>query len=273
MDDAAQAVNKDASMKIKLSFAAALAMAGLMLVSCSRESARTAFVVGLDDSFPPMGFRNADNEIVGYDVDLAREVCRRRGWELKLQPIDWNAKEMELNTRKIDCIWNGFTITAERQKAMCFTPPYLKNAQVVVVRQDSAAQKLADLAGKKVGTQAGSAGVGAIDEAAAFKASLAEVVEYKDYLTALMDLESKGVDAIVMDLLVANDNIRRSGKPFRILEETLSPETFGVGFRLGDDALMDEVWQTLLAMQADGTVSKLAEKWFGADISAIGKAE
>ena len=260
-------------MNARLSFAATLAATGLLLVSCSREPARNTFVVGLDDSFPPMGFRNESNEIVGYDVDLAREVCRRRGWELKLQPIDWNAKEMELNTRKIDCIWNGFTITAERQKAMCFTPPYLKNAQVVVVRQTAGFQKLADLAGRKVGTQAGSAGADAIAAAADFKASLGEVVEFKDYLTALMDLESQGVDAIVMDLLVANDNIRRSGKPFRILDETLSPETFGVGFRLGDDALMNEVWETLKAMQADGTVSKLAEKWFGADISAIGKAE
>lgn len=260
-------------MNARLSFAATLAATGLLLVSCSREPARNTFVVGLDDSFPPMGFRNESNEIVGYDVDLAREVCRRRGWELKLQPIDWNAKEMELNTRKIDCIWNGFTITPERQKAICFTPPYLKNAQVVVVRQTAGFQKLADLAGRKVGTQAGSAGADAIAAAADFKASLGEVVEFKDYLTALMDLESQGVDAIVMDLLVANDNIRRSGKPFRILDETLSPETFGVGFRLGDDALMNEVWETLKAMQADGTVSKLAEKWFGADISAIGKAE
>lgn len=260
-------------MNARLSFAATLAATGLLLVSCSREPARNTFVVGLDDSFPPMGFRNESNEIVGYDVDLAREVCRRRGWELKLQPIDWNAKEMELNTRKIDCIWNGFTITPERQKAICFTPPYLKNAQVVVVRQTAGFQKLADLAGRKVGTQAGSAGADAIAAAADFKASLGEVVEFKDYLTALMDLESQGVDAIVMDLLVANDNIRRSGKPFRILDETLSPETFGVGFRLGDDALMNEVWGALKAMQADGTVSKLAEKWFGADISAIGKAE
>ena len=260
-------------MNARLSFAATLAATGLLLVSCSREPARNTFVVGLDDSFPPMGFRNESNEIVGYDVDLAREVCRRRGWELKLQPIDWNAKEMELNTRKIDCIWNGFTITPERQKAICFTPPYLKNAQVVVVRQTAGFQKLADLASRKVGTQAGSAGADAIAAAADFKASLGEVVEFKDYLTALMDLESQGVDAIVMDLLVANDNIRRSGKPFRILDETLSPETFGVGFRLGDDALMNEVWETLKAMQADGTVSKLAEKWFGADISAIGKAE
>ena len=257
-----------AALSLLLLFALGLCLSG----GCAKQASEARTLkLGFDAEFPPYGYLGEDGEYTGFDIDMAKALCERLGWELKLVPINWDSKDMELESGTIDCIWNGFTITAERQKAMCFTPPYLKNAQVVVVRQDSAAQKLADLAGKKVGTQAGSAGVGAIDEAAAFKASLAEVVEYKDYLTALMDLESKGVDAIVMDLLVANDNIRRSGKPFRILEETLSPETFGVGFRLGDDALMDEVWQTLLAMQADGTVSKLAEKWFGADISVIGQ--
>ena len=229
--------------------------------------------VGFDAEYPPFGYMDENGEYVGFDLDIAQKVCDNLGWELVKKPINWDSKDMELNSGNIDCIWNGFTITPERQKAICFTPPYLKNAQVVVVRQTAGFQKLADLAGRKVGTQAGSAGADAIAAAADFKASLGEVVEFKDYLTALMDLESQGVDAIVMDLLVANDNIRRSGKPFRILDETLSPETFGVGFRLGDDALMNEVWGALKAMQADGTVSKLAEKWFGADISAIGKAE
>lgn len=262
---------KGTLMKKSLVQVAGLVLTGLLLASCAREPARQTFVLGLDDSFPPMGFRNDKNEIVGYDVDLAREVCTRLGMELKLQPIDWNAKEMELNTKKIDCIWNGFTITPERQAAMLFTPPYLKNAQVVVVRTDSTCKKLADFAGKKVGTQAGSAGADAINAAKEFKASLGEVVEFKDYLTALMDLESKGVDAIVMDLLVANDNIKRSGKPFKILDEALSPEEYGVGFRKDDTVLMQKVWKTLQAMAADGTVAKLAEKWFGADISVIGK--
>lgn len=256
-----------------------LVLAGAcLLVSCSPEGDKAAtasadrFVLGLDDAFPPMGFRNENNEIVGYDIDLAREVCRRLGRELVLQPIDWNAKEMELNTRKIDCIWNGFTITPERAEAMTFTPPYLRNAQVLVVRTDSGFKSLTDLAGKKVATQAGSSGKTAIDEAPEFKASLAEVVEVKDYLTALMDLEARGVDAVVMDLLVANDNIHRSGKTgFAILDESLSPESYGVGFRKGDTELMQQVWSALEAMAADGTIAPIAKKWFGEDISIIGK--
>ncbi|MDR1257548.1 MAG: transporter substrate-binding domain-containing protein, partial [Spirochaetaceae bacterium] len=123
--------------------------------SLQKINAKQKFVLGLDDSFPPMGFRNENNEIVGYDVDLAKEVCSRLGWDLVLQPIDWNAKEQELATGEIDCIWNGFTITDERKEALLFSPPYLKNAQVIVVKQSSPINSLADLAGKRVGTQTG----------------------------------------------------------------------------------------------------------------------
>jgi polar amino acid transport system substrate-binding protein len=232
---------------------------------------RKKLVLGLDDSFPPMGFRNENNEIVGYDVDLAKEVARRMGIELVLQPIDWNAKEQELNTGEIDCIWNGFTITEERKQNLLFTPPYLKNAQVIVVKGSSPVSALKDLAGKTAGTQAGSSSVDAIDAAPAFKASLKDVIEYKDFLTALMDLDVGGVDAVVIDLVVANDNINRSGKPFRILTETLGEEEFGIGFRKNDRALAGKVWATLLEMTGDGTIAKIATKWLGADISIIGK--
>ena len=229
------------------------------------------FVLGLDDSFPPMGFRDENNEIVGFDIDVAREVCGRLGVELVPQPIDWNSKEQELNTGKIDCIWNGFTMTDERKQNMEFTDPYVKNAQVVVVKEDSPVKTLADLSGKPVGVQAGSSGAEAIDDTPDFKNSVKEVIEYKDYLTALMDLEVGGVDAVVMDLLVANDNINRSGKPFRILDESLAPEEYGVGFRKGDIALRDAVNDQMKAMAKDGSMAKIAEKWFGADITTIGK--
>jgi len=228
-------------------------------------------VMGLDDSFPPMGFRNERNEIVGYDVDLAKEVARRMGVELVLQPIDWAAKEQELNTFQIDCIWNGFTITEERKKNVLYTPPYLRNAQVIVVKGNSPVQSLRDLAGKTVGTQSGSSSVEAIDDTPEFKASLRNIVLYQDFLTALMDLDVGGIDGVVIDLVVANDNINRSGKPFRILRETLEDEEFGIGFRLGERALADKVWATLLEMARDGTVARIATQWLGADISIIGK--
>jgi polar amino acid transport system substrate-binding protein len=239
--------------------------------SLQNVKSKGKLVLGLDDAFPPMGFRNEDNQIVGYDIDLAKEVARRLGVQLVPQPIDWNAKEQELNTGKIDCIWNGFTITDERKEQMLFSKPYLRNAQVVVVKKGSPYTTLASLKGKKVGLQAGSSAGGALEAAKDFRASLKEVVEFKDNLTALMDLEAKGVDAVVMDLIVANDNVKRSGKPYLVLKETLAPEVFGVGFRKGDVTLRDAVQGALEAMAKDGTLAKLTTKWFGSDISVVGK--
>lgn len=239
--------------------------------SLEKVKAKGKLVLGLDDSFPPMGFRNDDNQIVGYDIDLATEVARRLGVQLVPQPIDWNAKEQELNTGKIDCIWNGFTITEERKKAVAFTKPYLRNAQVVVVKKGAATTTLASLAGKKVGLQAGSSAAGALEAAKDFRASVKEVVEFKDNLTALMDLEARGVDAVVMDLILAEDNIKRSGKAYAVLQESLAPEVFGVGFRKDDLALRDAVQGALEAMAKDGTLARITTKWFGADISVVGK--
>ena len=265
---------------------AALAILSLGLTSCSKAvkndgsgkdtsletiKAKGKLVLGLDDAFPPMGYRNENNEIVGYDIDLAKEVAKRLGVELILQPIDWNAKEQELNTGKIDCIWNGFTITEERAKNMAFTKPYLKNAQVLVVKKSAPYQTLADLKGKAVGLQAGSSAAEALDGAAEFKASLKNVVEFKDNLTALMDLEVGGVDAVIMDLIVANDNIKRAGKDYRILAESLSAEDYGVGFRKNDLALRDAVQSTLEAMAKDGTLADITTRWFGSDISVVSK--
>lgn len=256
---------------------AALCLAAVPATPLAADSSLQAvkekgkLVLGLDDAFPPMGFRNDDNQIVGYDIDLAREVAKRLGVQLVTQPIDWNAKEQELNTGKIDCIWNGFTITDERKKAMTFTKPYLRNAQVVVVKKGSSYTTLASLKGKTVGLQAGSSAAGALEGAKEFRASLKQVVEFKDNLTALMDLEIRGVDAVVMDLIVAEDNIKRSGKAYSILKESLAPEVFGVGFRKDDLALRDAVQGALESMAKDGTLAKVTVKWFGSDISVVGK--
>lgn len=229
------------------------------------------FVLGLDDSFPPMGFRDETNEIVGYDIDLAKEVAKRLGVKLEIQPIDWAAKEQELNTKKIDCIWNGFTMTPERENAMAFTKPYLDNAQVVVVRADSDIKTLADLKGKKIGLQAGSSAAEALEANPEVKNSAKEIIELKDNLTAFMDLETKGVDAVVVDMVVGNYSIKTSGMNFVVLSEVLSSEKYGVGFRKNDKLLRDEVQRILEEMAADGTVAEISTKWFGTDISVIGK--
>lgn len=230
---------------------------------------RGTFVLGLDDSFPPLGFRDDNNEIVGYDIDLAKEVAKRLGVEFKAQPIDWDAKEMELETGKIDCIWNGFTITDERINALSFTDAYLNNDQVLVVLKDSGIKQLSDMKGKTIGIQTGSSAQEAVDDNANFKASLKNIVMYKDNITALNDLNIGGVDGVVMDSVVANYSISQTKKPFVVLGESLAAEGYGIGFRKSEPELRDEVWSILKDMQSDGTVAAIGKKWFGKDISSI----
>ena len=258
--------------KITLFFVSVLlAVLSLSALSCSGKKDSGKFILGLDDSFPPLGFRDENNEVVGYDIDLAREVCRRIGKTLVCQPIDWAAKEQELNTGKIDCIWNGFTMTEERKAAMAFTKPYLNNAQVLVVRADSGIKDLSNLWDKVVGVQSGSSAQDALEGRPDVKATLKNMVEFKENITALNDLELGNIDAVVMDQVVANYSITQTGKPFAILKEGLAYEEYGIAFRKSDTALRDLVQSTLEEMEKDGTVRQISEKWFGTNLSVIGK--
>ena len=239
--------------------------------SLSALKERGVFVLGLDDSFPPLGFRNEDNEIVGYDIDLAKEVVKRLGVTFKAQPIDWDAKEMELATGKIDCIWNGLTMTPDREAVLAFTQPYLNNDQVLVVRENSGIETLADMKGKTVGIQSGSTAQIAVEGDEEFAASLGSKVMFKDNVTALNDLDIGGIDGVVMDSVVANYYIAQSKKAFKVITDPLAQEAYGVAFRKSDIQLRDEVQKILIEMQNDGTVTAISEKWFGRDISVIGQ--
>lgn len=239
--------------------------------SWDKVKEKGVFVLGLDESFPPMGYRDDSNNIVGYDIDLATEVAKRLGVELKLQPINWDTKEQELNTGNIDCIWNGFTITDERKENVLFSDPYMNNQQVLVVLADSGYNAQADLAGKTVALQAGSSAKNAVDNNTDFKKSLKEVVELKDNALCLMDLQSKNADAVVMDEVVARYNIQIKGEKYKVLDGGLGAEEYGIGFRKEDKQLVDKINETLKAMAKDGTIAKLDSKWFGKDISTISK--
>lgn len=267
-------------MKKVLLFAAAALVVSLL--SCAKNASggdtsladlkkRGTFVLGLDDSFPPMGFRDEAGEIVGFDIDLATEVASRLGVKFKAQPIDWDAKEMELSTGKIDCIWNGFTMTKEREEALEFTKPYLDNNQSLVVKADSGINSLDDMAGKRVGVQSGSSAQEAIEANPKFDSSVKEKVMFKDNVTALNDLEIGGIDGVVMDSIVADYSIIATGGPFAVVGAPLAKEAYGVAFRKGDKALRDEVQKTMEDMAKDGTVARISTKWFGHDISVIGK--
>jgi len=229
--------------------------------SFNKVKAAGVFVLGLDDSFPPMGFRDKDNNIVGFDIDLATEVCARLGLKLKTQPISWDAKEQELNTGKIDCIWNGMSVDSARAKAMNLSDAYLKNRMIFTVK-DKAITNLAALAGKKIAVQNGSTAQKLLDASDAGKAAK-EIVPFDDNQTALMDLDKGGVDAVFLDEIVAKYWIVTNAKPYIVLEEGLSDEVYAVGFRKKDQALRDSVNNVLAAMKADGKFAAISSKWFG----------
>lgn len=229
-------------------------------------------IVGLDDSFPPMGYRDKDNKIVGFDVDLAKETCKRMGIKAKFQPVSWESKEQELSSKNIDCIWNGFGITPEREKVLTFTEPYMSNPQIFVVLADSGIKTEADLKGKVVAAQSGSTAYATIDKDTNLKDSFKEFIGVEDNVKALMDLEVGGSDAVAMDTVVARYYMTKDPGKYSIIEDTtILDEEMGVGFRKGDNALCKKVEDTLKEMQKDGTLSKISKKWFGEDLTTIGK--
>lgn len=261
-------------MKRKIALVMTMILAVASLAGCGAKAATDdKFVVGFDAEFEPYGFMDENGEYVGFDLDLAQEVCDRNGWELVKQPIDWDAKDMELTSGSIDCIWNGFTING-REDAYTWSSPYVNNSQVFVTATKSGIKDQAGLAGKIVAVQKDSSALAALDseENADLKASFGEMVEFGDYNTAFMELEMGSVDAIAMDIGVAKAQMSSRDKDqFGILEEYLSTEQYGVGFLLGNEELRDKVEATLMEMLKDGTFMEIATKWDLQDSVCLGE--
>lgn len=236
----------------------------------AQEAGGGTLIVGFDQEFPPMGFIGDDGEYTGFDLELAQEVAKRLGLSYKAQPIAWDSKDMELESGNIDCIWNGFTMTG-REDAYTWSDPYMENAQVFVVKADSGIESPADLAGKIVEVQMDSSGQKALEADPELSGSFAQLITTPDYNTAFMDLEQGAVDAVCMDIIVASYQIREREADMVILDEALASEDYGIGFKKGNTGLRDQVNDTLLEMAEDGTLAQISEKWFGEDITTIGK--
>ncbi|MDD2372396.1 MAG: amino acid ABC transporter substrate-binding protein [Syntrophomonadaceae bacterium] len=225
------------------------------------------FVMGLDDAFPPMGFRDENNEIVGFDIDLAKEAAKRLGVDVKFQTIVWESKVEEINSGNIDVIWNGFSITPEREEQVLFTKPYIKNRQVIVVTANSPIKNKADLEGKKIGIQAGSSAQDAVlADKATYEVIKDNLLEFDDNVMAMRDLKGGGLDAVVVDIIVGKYYVSKHPGEYKFLEEDFGAEDFAVGLRLTDKAFLAEMNKALDAMKADGTASAISDKWFKEDI-------
>ena len=238
-------------------------LAGCGSSSDGKKSAdKEKFIVGFDAAFPPYGYQDENGEYVGFDLDLAAEVCKRNDWELVNQPIDWNAKDMELNSGTISCIWNGFTMNG-REDEYAWTDPYVDNSQVFVVKADSGIATFADLAGKSVAVQTDSSAEAALkeDDNKELKDSFKELVVVSDYNTAFMNLDSNAVEAIAMDIGVAKYQMESRDGEYKILDDVLSAEQYAVGFAKNNTELRDKVQKTLDEMRKDGKFAEIAEKW------------
>ena len=248
----------------------AVACAAALMTGCGAKKQKT-FTVGFDAEYPPYGYMDDNGDYTGFDLELADEVCKLQGWELKKQPIAWDSKDNELNSGSIDCIWNGFTING-RENDYTWSVPYVDNSQVIVVSEKSGINDFAGLAGKTVGVQAASAALDVLSDEEGQKAladTFGKLQEFGDYNTAFVELEAGSVDAIAMDIGVAQYQIKSRGTGFKILDEHLNAEQYGVGFKKGNEELRDKVNTSLKELKANGTFDKLAEKYELSDMTCL----
>ena len=259
--------------------AIALLSLGVLLAACSKQEpaspaaapaaappALTKIVVGLDDNFPPMGFRDEKNELVGFDIDMAREAAKRMAVEVEFKPIDWSAKEAELAGKRVDALWNGLTITEERKKNINFTAPYMENHQIVVVAANAPIKTKADMAGKVVGAQEGSSAVDAVKKEETVFKSFKELKKFGDNVTALMDLTTGRLDAVVLDEVVGRYYTAKKPGDYVVLDDHFGTEEYGVGTRKDDTALLAKLQKAMDDMKADGSAARISTEWFGKDI-------
>ena len=247
-----------------------IALIGVIVFSIQgQKNNENVLVLGMDDSFPPMGFRNENNELVGFDIDLAREVCNKLGMKLEVQTISWAAKEQELDSGNIDCIWNGFGYTEERNEAMTLSDVYVKDKSIFFVKNDSEYSSQEDLKGKKIGVQSGSVQERRLSEDE-FGNEIGEMVAYTDYLTALMDLETGNIDAVYMSKITGTYIMKSQNKNFKTFESTgISTGETGmvIAFKKGNTELKDKIENAIAELKEEGKVKEISEKWFGEDIT------
>ncbi len=250
-----------------------IAVMALSIAGCNNKSQdamdKETLIIGFDDTFVPMGFKDNNGEIVGFDIDLAKEVSKRIGKQVTFQPIDWSMKESELNSGKIDLIWNGYSITKERKEKVNFTNPYLENRQVIITLVNSKINSKVDLKGMNVGAQNQSSAVDAINKEEELLKTFKDgkVYTFETNNEALMDLEAKRIDAVVADEILARYYINKKGEgKFKILNDDFGDESYGVGIRKGNEELLEKLNEAFEDIKKDGTAKKVSEKWFGQDI-------
>lgn len=263
-------------MKIKLKLLMIAMLSTTILTACgSTPSAdnslkdiktKKELIIGLDDNFPPMGFRDNSGEIVGFDIDMAKEVGKRMGVKVTFKPVEWDGIILSLNNKDIDAIWNGLTITDKRKEQITFSKVYLQNKQIVIVKNKANLSKKSDLNDKILGLQMGSSSETALASDSQLTSSLKEVKKYSNNTEALLDLNAERIDAVIVDEVVGRYYVNKKVGDYKVFDENLGVEDYGVGLRKSDTSLTEEVNKLLEEMKSDGTANTLSQKWFGKDI-------
>ena len=240
-----------------------------MLTGCGDANTTNKLTVGIDDGYPPVGFRDAKGEIVGFDIDLARETANRMGVEFEFKPIDWNSKEEELNSKRIDMIWNGLNITPERKEKILYSKPYMNNRQILLIKKGNVfdIHSEYDLAGKIVGMRAGSTAEAYINQNETLKTSFAGFKAYDNFKAAFNDLVDDKFDVFIIDELAGRYERMQHIDKLDVIDVTIGSITeIGIGFRKGDIELRNKVQAAFDEMVIDGTAKEISVKWFDSDL-------
>ncbi len=239
------------------------------LLNKNESADENVLVIGLDDSFPPMGFRNENNEIVGVDIDMAKAVCDKLGMELKLQSISWASKEQELDSGNIDCIWNGFAYTEERAETMTLSDAYIKSEMYFIMKDGTEIKNQKELKGKKIGVQSGSVQESDLENSEFGKD--VEIIPFSDFVTAFTDLEAGGIDALYTSKVIGNYLMNSQDKSYITIEAENISKANGmvIAFKNGNTELRDKVEKALKELETEGKLKEISEKWFGTDMIKI----
>lgn len=267
--------------KISILLALVLMLTSVMCLAGCGEKAETAtdvnaigwdyiqnkgeLIVGLDDTFAPMGFRDENNNLVGFDIDLANAVGKVLGVKVKFQPIDWNSKELELSSKNIDCIWNGMSATEERQQSMSLTKKYLNNEIIIMLAEGVTVNSKADLANLRIATQEGSAALECMEADAEYNSFKDKITTLPDYDNAIANMGTR-YDCIVIDKVLAEYKNSKLEKKFAISEVTFGDDFYAIGCRKADTTLSDKINEAIKTLIDNGEAAKISEKWFGRDI-------
>ncbi|HEY8891548.1 MAG TPA: amino acid ABC transporter substrate-binding protein [Clostridium sp.] len=263
-------------MKIKFNLLLVAILTTAILTGCGSSSKtdnsltdiknKKELIVGLDDNFPPMGFRGKSGEIVGFDIDMAKEVGKRMGVKVTFKPVEWDGIILSLNNKDIDVIWNGLTITDKRKEQIAFSKVYVQNKQIIIVNSKSKISSKSALSDKTVGLQLGSSSETALEKDALLSKSVKEVKKYSNNTEALLDLNAGRIDAVIVDEVVGRYYVSKKPGMYKVLDENLGVEDYGVGIRKNDVKLTAEINKLLGEIKKDGTANTISKKWFGKDI-------